>query len=103
MTITGRPGQRADIRYTAFKVRTTPLVNGTVFYVAPDRTLDRATNQAYYVALVEADAASLAQAGGVPLQAGMPAEVYLKGEERTPLQYLIWPVAQVLRRAARER
>jgi hypothetical protein len=33
----------------------------------------------------------------------MPAEVYIKGEERTPLQYLAEPVTQVLRRAARER
>jgi multidrug efflux pump subunit AcrA (membrane-fusion protein) len=96
-------GQRADIRFTAFKFRTTRLVDGKVFYVAADRTLDRATGQAYYVALVEADAASLAQAGEVTLQAGMPAEVYLKGEERTPLQYLVEPVTQVLRRAARER
>jgi HlyD family type I secretion membrane fusion protein len=98
-----RPGQDADIRYTAFKFRTTRLVRGTVFYVAADRTLDRATNQAYYVALVEADPASLAQAGSeMQPQAGMPAEVYLQGEQRTPLQYLIEPVTLVLRRAARE-
>jgi HlyD family type I secretion membrane fusion protein len=96
-------GQAADIRFTAFKYRTTRLVTGKVFYVAPDRTLDRATNQPYYVALVEADAASLAQAGEVTLQAGMPAEVYIKGDERTPLQYLVEPVTQVLRRAGRER
>jgi epimerase transport system membrane fusion protein len=74
-----------------------------VFYVAADRTLDLATNQAYYVALIEADPASLAKAGEVKLQAGMPAEVYIKGEERTPLQYLVEPVTQVLRRAGRER
>ncbi len=96
-------GQLADIRFTAFKYRTTRLVEGKVFYVAPDRTLDRATGQAYYVALVEADAGSLAHAGEVRLQAGMPAEVYMKGEERTPLQYLVEPVTQVLRRAGRER
>ncbi|CAM5784445.1 HlyD family type I secretion periplasmic adaptor subunit [Rhizobacter fulvus] len=96
-------GQPADIRFTAFKYRTTRLVTGKVFYVAPDRTLDRATNQPYYVALVEADAASLAQAGEVKLQAGMPAEVYIRGDERTPLQYLVEPVTQVLRRAGRER
>lgn len=95
-------GQAAEIRFTAFKYRTTRLVEGKVFYVAPDRTVDRATNQAYYVALVEADATSLAQAGEVKLQAGMPAEVFIKGEERTPLQYLIEPVTQVLRRAGRE-
>jgi epimerase transport system membrane fusion protein len=96
-------GQAADIRFTAFKYRTTRLVAGKVFYVGADRTVDRATNQAYYVALVEADAASLAQAGEVKLQAGMPADVYIKGEERTPLQYLVEPVTQVLRRAGRER
>ncbi len=100
-------GQRADIRFTAFPYRSTRLVEGKVFYVAPDRTVDRATNQAYYVALVEADAASLAWAGEkggeIKLQAGMPAEVYVKGDERTPLQYLVEPVTQVLRRAARER
>ena len=71
--------------------------------VAFNRTLDRATNQAYYVALVEVDPASMASAGDLKLQAGMPAEVYLKGEQRTPLQYLIEPVTQVLRRAGRER
>ena len=66
---------------------------------SPDRLVDRATNQPYYVALVEADPASLAQAGELKLQAGMPAEVYIKGEQRTPLQYLVEPVTQVLRRA----
>jgi len=96
-------GQPAEIRFTAFKSRTARLVAGKVFYVAADRTLDRATNQAYYVVLVEADAASIASAGDMKLQAGMPAEVYLKGEERTPLRYLLEPVTQVLRRAGRER
>ncbi len=96
-------GQGADIRFTAFQYRSTKLVQGKVFYVAPDRSVDRATSQAYYVALVEADPASLAQAGEMKLQAGMPAEVFIKGEQRTPLQYLVEPVTQVLRRAARER
>ncbi|MEP7058946.1 MAG: HlyD family type I secretion periplasmic adaptor subunit [Caldimonas sp.] len=96
-------GQRAEIRFTAFKYRTTKLVEGKVFYIGADRTVDRATNQAYYVALIEADPNSLAHAGDVKLQAGMPAEVYINGEERTPLQYLVEPVTQVLRRAGRER
>ncbi len=96
-------GQPAKIRFTAFRYRTTGLVDGKVLYVSPDRLLDRATNQPYYVAMVEADAASLAQASDVKVQAGMPAEVYIQGEKRTPLQYLIEPVTQVLRRAGRER
>lgn len=96
-------GQAADIRFTAFKYRTTRLVSGKVIYISADRLIDRADNLAYYSALIEADPESLRTAGDLKLQAGMPAEVYIKGEERTPLQYLIEPVTQVLDRAARER
>ena len=53
--------------------------------------------------ILEADPASLAKAGEVRLQAGMPADVYITGEARTPLQYLVEPVTQVLMRAGRER
>ncbi|MBT2325014.1 HlyD family type I secretion periplasmic adaptor subunit [Variovorax paradoxus] len=96
-------GQPADIRFTAFKYRTTQLVHGKVVYVSGDRLIDRATGAPYYSVLVEADPASLATAGDLKLQAGMPAEIYLQGDERTALQYLVEPITQVLRRAARER
>lgn len=98
-----QPGQPAQIRFTAFNFRTTKLVEGQVFHVSADRLVDRASNVPYYLALVEADAASLARAGEIKLQAGMPAEVYVQGEQRTPLQYLLEPLTQSLRRAARER
>lgn len=96
-------GQAADIRFTAFTYRTTQLVRGKVVYVSADRLIDRATNAPYYSVLVEAAPASLATAGDLKLLAGMPAEIYVKGDERTPLQYLVEPVTQVLRRAVRER
>lgn len=97
------PGQTAEIRFTAFKYRTTLMIQGKVVYISADRLLDRATNAPYYSVLVEADPDSLKTAGEMKLQAGMPAEVYISGEQRTPLQYLIEPVTQILRRAARER
>jgi HlyD family type I secretion membrane fusion protein len=96
-------GQAAEIRFTAFKYRSTQLVAGTVNYVSPDRNVDRQTGLPYYTALIEADPRALAQAGNLHLQAGMPAEIYIKGEERTPLQYLAEPITQVMRRAGRER
>ncbi len=95
-------GQEADIRFTAFTRRITKLVKGNVVYVAADRVVDPVSNVPYYVALIETDAASLKEAGDVTLQAGMPAEVYLKGVERTALQYLIEPVTNTIRRAGRE-
>ena len=95
-------GQSAEIRFTAFKYRTTKLVEGKVTYVSADRIVDHNANQAYYVALIEAEPASLAAQQEIRLQAGMPAEVYVKGEQRTALQYLVEPVTQVLHRAGRE-
>jgi membrane fusion protein, type I secretion system len=94
--------QPADIRFTAFKYRTTDLVRGRVSYVSADRLVDQAANLAYYSVLIEVDPASLAKSGEIRLQAGMPAEVYIKGEDRTPLQYLVEPITQVIRRAGRE-
>ncbi len=96
-------GQKARVRLTAFNSLTTPLVEGQVFYVSADRLADRNTQQSFYVVQVEVDPASLRQAGDLALQAGMPAEVFIEGEERTPLQYLVEPVLQVMRHAGRER
>lgn len=98
-----QPGQAARIRLTAFNALTTPLVEGRVFYVSADRLADRDTRQSFYVVQIEADAQSLRQAGELALQAGMPAEVFIDGEDRTPMQYLVEPVLQVMRRAGRER
>ena len=95
-------GQEADIRFTAFNRRMTKLVSGNIVYIAGDRLVDPVTNIPYYTALIETDAASLKDAGDLKLQAGMPAEVYLKGESRTALQYLLEPVTNSMRRAGRE-
>jgi HlyD family type I secretion membrane fusion protein len=95
-------GQSADIRFTAFEGRTTRLVTGKVVYVAGDRLVDPATNAPYYTALIETDPKSLEEAGDLELQAGMPAEVYLNGEKRTALQYLLEPLTTAARRAGRE-
>ncbi len=97
-----RIGSDADVRLTAFKARTTPVVAGTVAYVAADRLVDRATNAPYYQVHVDVSQTSLAQAGGIALRAGMPAEIYIKTAERTALQYLLEPMTAFLRKSLRE-
>jgi HlyD family type I secretion membrane fusion protein len=94
-----RKGSPAEIRLTAYKQRTTPLVNGTVSYVSGDRLVDADSHAAYYTVHVEVDAASLQ---GLTLQAGMPAEVYMRTDRRTVFDYLLAPITQSLRRAMRE-
>lgn len=96
-------GQLARIRFSAFNTLTTPMVEGKVLYVSADRVVDRNGQQAWYVVQVEADAQALQRAGKLQLQAGMPAEVYLEGNERTPLQYLLEPITLMMQRAGRER
>jgi HlyD family type I secretion membrane fusion protein len=93
-------GTAADIRLTAYKQRTTPLVVGRVSYVSGDRLVDTQNNNApYYVAQIEVAPASL---GELKMQAGMPAEVFIRTDSRTALDYLLAPVTAYLRRAMRE-
>ncbi|HSJ97430.1 MAG TPA: HlyD family type I secretion periplasmic adaptor subunit [Myxococcota bacterium] len=97
-----RPGTEADIRLTAYKQRTTPLVQGRVSYVSADRLVDEQTGEPYYAVQVDVPAESLALAGNLRLQAGMPAELFLRTDERTTLDYLLAPVTDYLRRSMRE-
>ena len=96
-------GQSADIRFTAFAYRTTPLVHGTVNYVSADRLVDKQTGAPYFSAQIESSAESLSQLTDHKLMAGMPAEVYLRGDSRTALQYLLEPLSVAVLRAGRER
>jgi HlyD family type I secretion membrane fusion protein len=96
-----RVGQPADIRFTAYKSRTTPVATGRVTYVAADAFADR-NGQPFYVVRVRPDADSLKRAGITGLQPGMAAEVYILTEGRTVVDYLLSPITDTLRRAMRE-
>lgn len=92
-------GFEADVRLTAYKQRTTPLVKGAVNYVSGDRLVDPQSGMPYYVAQIEVPTAAL---GELKMQAGMPAEVFIRTDNRTALDYLLAPVTAYLRRAMRE-
>lgn len=99
-----KQGSMADVRLTAYQQRSTPLVEGRVLYVSGDRLVDGqgATAQAYYAVHVEVPASALAAAGNLHLQAGMPAEVYIRTDSRSMLDYVLAPVTNFLRRGMRE-
>jgi membrane fusion protein, type I secretion system len=54
------------------------------------------------VVQIDVPAEALAQAGNLKLQAGMPAEVFIRTDSRTAADYLFAPVTSYLRRAMRE-
>lgn len=92
----------ADVRLTSFRRRITPVVEGTVIYVSADRIEDRQERTAYYVAHVRVTPEALSKAGELKLQAGMPAEVYIKTAPRSALMYVLDPVIGFLGRSLRE-
>lgn len=97
-----RRGQRARVKFTAFKYRNTSMVTGKVTYVSADRLIDRVSNFPYYSVIILADADSLQSAGELKVQAGMPAEVYIEGTKQTALQYLTEPITATIRKAGRQ-
>jgi epimerase transport system membrane fusion protein len=94
-------GAQADVRLTAYQSRTAPLVQGRVSYVSADRLVEAPSGIAHYVVHVEVSTEKLAE-GRLRLQAGMPAEVFIRTDDRTALDYLAAPVTSYFRRAMRE-
>jgi HlyD family type I secretion membrane fusion protein len=97
-----RPGSAAEVRLTAYQQRTTPLVAGSVNYVSADRMTDTQTGAPYYVVQIDVPPDALEIAGNLRMQAGMPAEVYIRTDSRTAFDYLVAPVTAYLRRGMRE-
>ncbi len=99
-------GQKAMIRLVALNQRTTPVLEGEVFYISADAIRDTATGQAtrdVYVARIALPVDEVARVQGdfQPLP-GMPAEVIIATSERTFLQYVIKPIVDSMARAFRE-
>jgi membrane fusion protein, epimerase transport system len=96
------PGLRADIRFTAFNVRTTPTVSGRVLTVSGDRIDDPSTHQPYYLARIQVPEEAMAKLQHISLVPGMSATVMINTGEQTLFGYLIKPITDRLATALRE-
>jgi HlyD family secretion protein len=101
---TVRVGQEATVRLTALNQRTTPVLEGEVFYVSADAIADASEGpiEEVYVARVSLPAEELARVRGFAPTPGMPAEIMIQTEERTFAEYLARPVMDSMTRAFRE-
>jgi HlyD family type I secretion membrane fusion protein len=99
-------GGRAEVMLSAYKRRTTRMVDGKVTYVSADRLTDPGPGGGipYYTVRVEVDKSEIAKLGAedIQLTPGMPAEAYIKTRERPAIMYLLEPVTDTLRKAFRE-
>ncbi len=97
-----RLGQPATLRFTTFDQRTTPEVFATVVNVSPDVFVNDRTGASYYTAELRPDLGELGKLGDLEILPGMPVEAFIKTANRTPLDYLIKPLANYFNRAFRE-
>ncbi|MEP2642816.1 HlyD family type I secretion periplasmic adaptor subunit [Roseobacter sp.] len=96
-------GQDVTLRLSALDQRTTPELYGNVVQISADAFEDDATGQSYYRTEIELNEGEIDKlAEGTVLIPGMPVETYIKTGDRSPLAYLIKPLADYFARAFRE-
>jgi HlyD family secretion protein len=81
---------------------------GVLTRVSPDISSDRQENapfpaKTYYLVRITLSAQQVARLNGIRLVPGMPAETFIKTQERTALQYLLKPLQEQFARTFRER
>jgi len=96
-------GQEVTLRFSAFDQRRTPELKGKVTLVSADAFQDDATRASYYRAEVEMDEGEIEKLPeDMVLIPGMPVEAFVRTADRSPLDYLIKPMADYFAKAFRE-
>jgi HlyD family secretion protein len=94
-------GQRVNIRLTSYRMRSVPLLHGHITVVGADiQAMPNGTQ--YFMMRAEFEPGALESTPEVGLLAGMPTEVYVLGEKRTPMSYLWAPLLNSTRRSFRD-
>jgi len=95
-------GQKAELKFTSFSTRRVPTMFGRVDSVSADAIYNESSKQSYYLARVAVDRAAIPATIASRLTPGMPAEVLIVTGERTVLDYLVGPLANMLSKGMRE-
>lgn len=97
------PGQKAQVRFSSFNTKLTPVVLGFVDTVSDDViTPQNPQEPAYYlgrIRVAEEDMSEIVREGITP---GMPADVVIVNGERTVLSYLVSPLVDAVAKSLRE-
>ena len=75
-------GIKAEVRFSAFHSRETPVMFGYIKTLSQDRLVDDATKEAYYLARIEIAESDIPDQIKSRIRAGMPAEVLVSRGER---------------------
>lgn len=95
-------GQSVNLRFSSFSSRTTPEIEGRLSRVSADALVDEATNTPYYRAEVTISPEEIGKLGDLAIIPGMPVEIFIRTGTRSPMAYLLKPLADYFNRAFRE-
>lgn len=97
-------GLLATVRLTALNQRTTPVLNGEIYYVSADAIMDKSRDlpAEVYIARVSIPPEEIGRVRGFSPTPGMPVEIMIQTAERTFFQYLAKPITDSMTRAFRE-
>ncbi len=96
-------GQMVDLRFPGFDQKTTPSLRGRILRISADAFSDEATNSSFYRARIEILPGEEARlAGGQVLRPGLPVEAFIRTGDRSPMAFLLAPLADYFRKAFRE-
>lgn len=96
-------GQEVTLRFSAFDQRRTPELMGTVTLVSADIFQDDASGESFYSAEVQLNEGEISRLpADMILIPGMPVEAFVRTAERSPMDYLIKPLADYFAKAFRE-
>jgi membrane fusion protein, type I secretion system len=91
------------LRFSGLDQRQTPELIGKVSQVSADAFDDQSTGEAYFQAEMVLNPGELERLPeGTVLIPGMPVETYIRTRDRSPMAYLIKPLADYFTRAFRE-
>jgi len=96
-------GAKIIARVMAGNQRTMQDVSGTLIRISADLTQNPETKAAYYVVRAVLSDQDLARLDGLKLVPGMPIELFIQTQDRTPLQFLLKPLQEQIAHAFRER
>jgi epimerase transport system membrane fusion protein len=96
-------GAEAEVRFSAFSSKTTPVMFGRVQTVSADSLEDPHTGMRYYEAKIELTDENRQQLGDLQLIPGMPVDVLIKTGSRTLLKYLVQPLSDIFARSFTEK
>jgi len=96
-------GQEVTLRFSAFDQRRTPELKGEVTLISADAFQDDGSGLSYYRAEVEINDGEIEKLPeDMTLIPGMPVEAFVRTADRSPLQYLVKPLADYFAKAFRE-